>query len=966
MSSTDTIAIDFGTTRTKAAYFNENSGKPELIRLGRRSDFIPSIFHLSRVGDRDRILVGDDAEQAGMADPAGLLIGLKTEMHNTRSVRIGMLEKRPSRQDLLVLLLKQVRSVASRTQRFREAPPQGCVITVPVRYGEAERETILGAAKRAGFSQVAVMEEPVAAATAWLRGLKSAQGEVHHAIVCDIGGGTTDYAVLKRDGDEFLEDDKVPPGGDRDLGGNKLDRDIADEFMNRPDALEKLQNVPFAAVQREIQMWRENIDTCDDQIDINFRDASIRLEKLFIAKLSDEFVSQILKHFQGFLDSCNDEGIPESAPIIMIGGGSRIPTLTNRLRTLTPRTVFEWENCDVAGVLGAVPVPANSAKVSHSKEQAYARYAESCEAAIADGHITTPELDMLQERASNFGISTDEAMEIFEHVKRDYANRTGVEVQDGPPRRMVPESQQQKAAHLVAKAEAAFLQNDINEAIQLIQSSLLENPSDEQARIDQIEFYRYQRNFQKAHDAAENWLNLDPDNAEAILYMGEACFWLKNFTNACDCYVRVFNDANQILSEEGDKARLSLHFNLYAGACLRSGDSKAYSAALDGNMSRLLQALPACQVYPPRRNKKKLTAVVSNPLLQYLAVLNLDCAKPSGKSDPVRINEAALFARELRSLKEKHKNETLAALSAHIDLACDPDTAFSVEVFSRIAKGSSATGHELLPRSSVSEFCDLFSGDVGSGFLDIMKTQNDLKTLVLFASVFAERRQFDLTERVLDQIFGIAPGFDAHLIHSDKFIQAGSSTKQLKQYFDAKIIIEESHGALFNHVAVTNMSIFEITDLHLNISVKRAPQQGLGPKDDLIRRSANRIAAGAKYKWDNVFPDAGFLGGNINSVRVTVASYRQDPKRKMTLTDSSERAPSLEKVSKLFDSVNSDIKRNSGVWKRASCSVCNTPLTAAARGTQCLSCLYVDSLSQGVHQKNPAKPPSTNVAIQTR
>ena len=51
------IAIDFGTSRIKLAYFDAARGEARLMRLGRSEQaFVPSLFYLGRGGER---LYGD-------------------------------------------------------------------------------------------------------------------------------------------------------------------------------------------------------------------------------------------------------------------------------------------------------------------------------------------------------------------------------------------------------------------------------------------------------------------------------------------------------------------------------------------------------------------------------------------------------------------------------------------------------------------------------------------------------------------------------------------------------------------------------------------------------------------------------------------------------------------------------------------------------------------------------------------
>ena len=69
---TDAVAIDFGTSRTKLAYWDDQSREPRLMHLGYYDQpFIPSLFHLAR--DSEQILWGQDAEEMLTEDPAGIV-----------------------------------------------------------------------------------------------------------------------------------------------------------------------------------------------------------------------------------------------------------------------------------------------------------------------------------------------------------------------------------------------------------------------------------------------------------------------------------------------------------------------------------------------------------------------------------------------------------------------------------------------------------------------------------------------------------------------------------------------------------------------------------------------------------------------------------------------------------------------------------------------------------------------------
>ncbi|MBQ7568761.1 Hsp70 family protein [bacterium] len=104
---------------------------------------------------------------------------------------------------------------------------QNIVLTVPASFDEAARELTLTAAEQAGLSRLTLLEEPQAAFYAWMwhhpewsRELQS----VNQILVCDIGGGTTDFTVIKYS-EGSLE--RVAVGEHLMLGGDNLDLAIA-------------------------------------------------------------------------------------------------------------------------------------------------------------------------------------------------------------------------------------------------------------------------------------------------------------------------------------------------------------------------------------------------------------------------------------------------------------------------------------------------------------------------------------------------------------------------------------------------------------------------------------------------------------------------------------------------------------------------------------------------------------------
>ena len=107
------------------------------------------------------------------------------------------------------------------------------VITVPASFDEAAREYTLKAAREAGFSKnVTLLEEPLAAFYAWVtRHEHDWQSHVKVddlILVCDVGGGTTDFTLISlKEAEGSPRFERVAVGDHLILGGDNIDLTLA-------------------------------------------------------------------------------------------------------------------------------------------------------------------------------------------------------------------------------------------------------------------------------------------------------------------------------------------------------------------------------------------------------------------------------------------------------------------------------------------------------------------------------------------------------------------------------------------------------------------------------------------------------------------------------------------------------------------------------------------------------------------
>ncbi len=109
---------------------------------------------------------------------------------------------------------------------------QEIYLTVPASFDAVARELTVQAAQRAGLNNFTLLEEPQAAFYAWL---EAQQGQWRDAIrvgesilVCDVGGGTTDFSLIEVAEEEGLLTLRRAAVGDHILlGGDNMDLTLA-------------------------------------------------------------------------------------------------------------------------------------------------------------------------------------------------------------------------------------------------------------------------------------------------------------------------------------------------------------------------------------------------------------------------------------------------------------------------------------------------------------------------------------------------------------------------------------------------------------------------------------------------------------------------------------------------------------------------------------------------------------------
>ncbi|MCK8603892.1 Hsp70 family protein [Desulfoferrobacter suflitae] len=288
------IGIDLGTTNSAVAYVdlsrNDASGKtiqffdiPQLIAPGEvgRRPVLPSFLYLRGPHDLPResiqlpwnkernYAVGEFAREQGALVPGRMVSSAKSWLCHAGVDRTRPILPWGAGQD--VNKISPVEASARYLQHIREAwnetralgreghrlEQQLIILTVPASFDEVARELTVDAARHAGLTRVVLVEEPLAAFYAWLYRHENDWQDAMRAnqiiLVCDVGGGTTDFTIVAiRAGDKGLRFDRLAVGDHLMLGGDNMDlalaRHIEMKLLGQPGKLDS---------KRWLQLWHQ-------------------------------------------------------------------------------------------------------------------------------------------------------------------------------------------------------------------------------------------------------------------------------------------------------------------------------------------------------------------------------------------------------------------------------------------------------------------------------------------------------------------------------------------------------------------------------------------------------------------------------------------------------------------------------------------------------------------------------------
>lgn len=141
---------------------------------------------------------------------------------------------------------------------------QSLVLTVPASFDAEAREMTMAAAAAAGLPDVTLLEEPLAALYAWIaahpRDIRNALAPGGLVLVCDVGGGTSDFSLMRAaEENGGLVFERIAIGEHLLLGGDNLDFALAALVEERLGAAARLSLSQRQILRRKCSAAKERL-----------------------------------------------------------------------------------------------------------------------------------------------------------------------------------------------------------------------------------------------------------------------------------------------------------------------------------------------------------------------------------------------------------------------------------------------------------------------------------------------------------------------------------------------------------------------------------------------------------------------------------------------------------------------------------------------------------------------------------
>jgi molecular chaperone DnaK len=361
------LGLDLGTTNSVAA---SNAQVLPLIEGDKQSTLLPSMVSFLPNGGA---VLGHEARVRRPIDPLNTiysskrLIGESWTSYATQQFKSQYPHRLSACADGMVQFETRAGAVkptavatllASHLCMRALVHPEGVstVVTVPSSFREPARKATLSALHHAGFTDVRLMEEPVATAIAYLQ-----RASLRYAAVYDFGGGTFDLAIVECSSFPFRV---LGHSGDPYLGGDDVDRALADivaEQVLRTVGWDlKSEPITYARLTMAVEQAKRELSQVEQvMVDLSSVDpaappalSEVKIDRAMLESATLPFIQRTFGICDEVLGSVKLHARDLQA-VFLAGGSTRLPMLTRMLGDYFSKRVRADLNPEHVVALGA-------------------------------------------------------------------------------------------------------------------------------------------------------------------------------------------------------------------------------------------------------------------------------------------------------------------------------------------------------------------------------------------------------------------------------------------------------------------------------------------------------------------------------------------------------------------------------------------------------------------------------------
>ena len=345
--------IDLGTTNSAIAKFVK--GEVEVFKnpLETGKETLPSVIYFKK----DKVVVGSNARTYLERDAKNVFSTFKRKMGTSESFKVKNIDQTKTPIELSAEVIKELKGFVHTGEQVDAA-----VITIPASFDVIQANATKEAGLLAGFKQVILLQEPIAASLAYANKHKEKDLENGQWLVYDLGGGTFDVALIRiKDGEMKVIDHE----GNNFLGGADFDNLMVEKmiipFLNKNFKFNNLEDELKSATGKRNALYfkflwlaeqakislssrlsaeielRDFTDDSDEDIDTSFEITRSEFESLIKVEVDKtiEMIKTILVRH-----SLKSSDIQFT---LMVGGSTYTPFVRKRVEEILQIPI----NCDI-------------------------------------------------------------------------------------------------------------------------------------------------------------------------------------------------------------------------------------------------------------------------------------------------------------------------------------------------------------------------------------------------------------------------------------------------------------------------------------------------------------------------------------------------------------------------------------------------------------------------------------------